>query len=62
MKITVNSVALELHNGARVKDAIISYYTRSGRKIPKRLPAAEDRFGNMVAPDGDLTVGNILII
>jgi len=62
MKITVNNVALELHNGARVKDAINSYYTRSGRKIPKRLPAAEDRFGNMVAPDGELTEGNILII
>lgn len=62
MEITVNNVALELHNGARVKDAIIGYYTRSGRKIPKRLPEAEDRFGNRVAPDGELTEGNILII
>ena len=62
MKITVNNVALELHNGARVKDAIISYYTRSGQNIPKRLPAAEDRFGNRVAPDGELTEGNTLVI
>lgn len=62
MKITVNNVALELHYGARVKDAIISYYTLSGRKIPKRLPAVEDRFGNSVAPDGELAEGNTLII
>ncbi len=60
MKITVNNTVLELHNGAKVKDAIINYYTHSGRRAPKKLPPAEDRFGNRVAPDGELTEGNML--
>jgi len=62
MKITVNNILLELHNGARVQDAIMSYYTRSGQKVPKRMPEVEDRFGNRVAPDGQLTEGNTLFI
>lgn len=53
---------LELHNGARVKDAILSFYTHSGRRVPKKLPAFEDRYGNRVAPDGELTEGNTLFI
>lgn len=62
MKITVNSKVIELHSGARVKDAIHAYYTQAGKKIPGRLPAAEDRFGNSVAPDGELTEGNTIIL
>jgi len=62
MKITVNNSLLELHNGAMVKDAILSFYTHSGRRVPKRLPPVEDRFGNRVAPDGELTEGNTLFI
>jgi len=62
MKITVNNTLLELHTGAKVRDAILSFYTRSGRKAPKILPPAEDRFGNRVAPDGELTEGNALFI
>jgi len=62
MKITVNNTSLELHNGARVKDAIMSFYTQSGRKVPKKMPPVEDRFGNRVAPDGELTEGNSLFI
>lgn len=62
MKITVNNTLLELHNGARVKDAILSFYTQSGRRVPKRLPPVEDHFGNRVAPDGELTEGNTLFI
>ena len=62
MKITVNNTLLELHNGARVKDAIMSFYTNSGRRVPKKLPAVEDRFGNRVALDGELTEGNTLFI
>jgi len=62
MKITVNNVLLELHNGARVKDAIVSFFTHAGRKMPKRLPNVEDRFGNRVAHDGGLTEGSVLFI
>jgi len=62
MKITVNNILLELHNGARAQDAIASFYTHSGRKVPKIMPPVEDRFGNRVAPDGQLTEGNTLFI
>lgn len=62
MKITVNNTLLELHNGARVKDAILSFFTHAGQKVPKRLPNIEDRFGNRVAHDGELTEGNTLFI
>lgn len=62
MKITVNSTVLELHGGARVKDAIHAYYTQADKKIPARLPAAEDRFGNRLAPDGELSEGNTIIL
>jgi len=62
MKITVNDTLLELHNGARVIDAVQRYYVQSGRRIPKRLPPVEDRFGNGVAPDGELNEGSVLFI
>jgi len=62
MKITVNNIILELHEGARVRDAVTGYYSISGKKIPKRFPSVEDKFGNSVAPDGELTENNTLII
>ncbi|HPS97329.1 MAG TPA: bifunctional UDP-sugar hydrolase/5'-nucleotidase [Bacteroidales bacterium] len=62
MKITVNDTLLDLHNGARVRDAIAGFYKHEGRKVPERLPVAEDRYGNIVAPDGALTDGNALFI
>jgi 5'-nucleotidase len=62
MQIIVNNTPLELHNGARVQDAILKYYSQQGRKIPKKIPPAEDRYGNMVASDGELTDGNVLFI
>jgi 5'-nucleotidase len=62
MKITVNDTILDLQGGARVRDAIAGYYKHAGRKVPARLPVAEDRFGNVVAPDGALTDGNTLFI
>lgn len=62
MKVTINNVLLEVHEGAVVKDAIIGYYTHTGRPQPKQLPQAEDRFGNIVAPDGELTENSVLFI
>jgi 5'-nucleotidase len=62
MKITVNNTQVDLHHGARVRDAIMKYYSESGRKMPGRLPAVEDRYGNPVAPDGELTEGNALFL
>jgi len=62
MKITVNNTLLELHNGARVRDAILFFFTQTEQKVPRRLPVVEDSFGNMVAHDGELTEGNTLFI
>lgn len=62
MKITVNNTPLELHGGARVKDAIVGFYTQAGKRVPKKLPSVEDRFGNRVAHDGELSEGNALFI
>jgi len=62
MKITVNNTPVELHNGARVKDAILKYYTQQGKKSPGHFPPVEDFYGNLVASDGELTDGNTLII
>ena len=62
MKITVNNTPVELHEGARVQDAITKYYSNSGKKVPVPLPVAEDRYGNTIAPDGELTDGNTLFI
>ncbi len=62
MKITVNNTPLELHNGAKVKDAILKYYSQQGNNNPKYFPLVEDRYGNEVACDGELTDGNTLFI
>lgn len=62
MKITVNNLQLELHEGARVKDAVLKYYSQSGKKSRVRNPVVEDRYGNQVAGDGELTDGSVLFI
>jgi 5'-nucleotidase len=62
MKITVNNILLEVYNGARVKDAIIKFYSYRGLKIPRRFPVVEERYGNEVAADGEITDGNTLYI
>ncbi len=62
MKITLNNTLLELPNGARVKDAVLKYYSQLGKKCPRHLPQVEDRYGNKVAIDGELTDCNVLFI
>jgi 5'-nucleotidase len=62
MKITVNNILIEVHSGARVKDAILKFYSQTGLKIPKCFPVVEDRYGNEVAGDGELADGNTLFI
>jgi len=62
MKITVNKTLLDLHKGAKVKDAILKYYSELGLHRPEHFPVVEDRFGNKVASDGELSDGNILLI
>jgi 5'-nucleotidase / UDP-sugar diphosphatase len=62
MNITINNMPLELFGGAKVADAIRNYYSKQGIALPKQLPCIEDRFGNHIAPDGELTDGNQLFI
>ena len=62
MKITVNNIPLELHNGAKVKDAILKYYSQQDNNSPKSFPLVEDPFGNLVDSDGALSDGNSLFI
>jgi len=61
MIITVNNTSLELHEGARVKDAILKYYSQLGGKMPRHLPEVHDNYGNKVAADGELTDGDSLL-
>ncbi|MBN1108985.1 MAG: bifunctional metallophosphatase/5'-nucleotidase [Bacteroidales bacterium] len=62
MKISVNEILLELHNGAKVKDAILKFYSYQEKRRPRHLPAVEDKFGNRVEYDGELTDGTFLYI
>jgi len=62
MKITVNNIPFDLHDGAKVKDAILKYFSQQGIIYPKDFPLVEDRYGNKVAYDGELTDGNTLFI
>jgi 5'-nucleotidase / UDP-sugar diphosphatase len=62
MKITVNNIVLELHNGAKVKDAILKYYSHQGKNLTKSFPPVRDRYGNEVDFDGELSDGNTLLI
>ena len=62
MKITVNDIPLEVHTGAKAIDAIRKYYSTLGIHRTDQSPRIEDRFGNEVASDGELTDGNTLYI
>jgi len=62
MKITVNNIPFDLHSGAKVKDAVLRYYSELGIHSPERFPKVEDRYGNKVASDGELSDGHILFI
>lgn len=62
MNITVNDVPVEIHDGARVKDAVFKYYTQQGEELPKSMPVIEDKYGNQVDGEGRLTEGSSLFI
>ncbi len=62
MNITVNDLPLEIHDGARVKDAVFKYYVQQGEVLPKSMPVIEDKYGNEVNAEGRLTEGSSLLI
>ena len=53
---------LDLHSGAKVRDALMKYYSELDIQRPEHLPRVEDGYGNSVAHDGELTEGNALFI
>lgn len=62
MRVFINDEEVTLFNGATVLDAIRMYYTEHNKILPDTLSIITDRFGNRVAPDGELTEGNHLYI
>lgn len=62
MKVIINNITLELFNGARVRDAILGYFAQKNEKCPDPIPLVEDKYGNVVEPDGELKEGNVLFI
>lgn len=62
MNITVNDLPLEIHDGARVKDAVFKYYVQQEEVLPKSMPVIEDKYGNEVNSEGRLTEGSSLLI
>lgn len=60
MKVTANNFSLELFNGAKVRDAIMKYYSEKDWKCPGSLPQSEDKYGNIVSDDGELSDGDEL--
>lgn len=62
MKITVNNLTIDIFTGARVIDAINAWYSQKGEKCPVPLPDTEDKYGNIVDNDGELSAGDSLFI
>lgn len=58
MKVIVNRTEITIFSGARVADAVRSYYRRHKKGIPKPLPEVKDKYGNTVALDGRLSGGS----
>ena len=62
MNITINDVPIEIHDGARVKDAVFKYFFQQGEELPKSMPVIEDKYGNQVDSEGRLIDGSSLRI
>lgn len=62
MRTTINDIQIELHEGAKVVDAVRKYYSLQNKKMTKRFPCVNDGYGNNLASDGELTEGSKLFI
>lgn len=62
MKVTINETVIQLHDGAKVEDAIRKYYALKNQKLPKPLPQVKDKYGNIVGEDGSLSENSVLYI
>ncbi|MCB9016461.1 MAG: hypothetical protein H6541_11740 [Lentimicrobiaceae bacterium] len=55
MVIFVNNISISLFEGAKLIDAIRSYYRVLHQTIPEELPIVVDNYGNIIEPDGELS-------
>lgn len=62
MKIFVNDTEVNVHQGAKVVDALRAYVTQQGQTLPSSWPVITDGYGNSVAPDGALKEGHHLYL
>lgn len=62
MKIKVNNTAIEIFNGAKVKDAIRKYYALQDKKVSISSLVIRDSYGNRVGEEGSLLKGMHLTI
>lgn len=62
MKVIVNKTEITIFSGAKVADALRSYYRQHKKAVPKILPEVKDKYGNTLASDGRLSEGSQIII
>lgn len=62
MVIFVNNISISLFEGAKLIDAIRSYYRVLHQTIPEELPIVVDNYGNIIEPDGELSAQSHLFI
>lgn len=62
MKVKVNNTKITIFSGAKVKDAVWTYYAQNNKLIPDELPEVRDAYGNVVDGSGALSEGAKLFI
>lgn len=62
MNVKVNDTVIQLHEGAKVIDAVRKYYILKNQQLPNPLPQVKDGYGNVVDEDGSLSENSTLKI
>ncbi len=60
MNVTVNDTIIQLHDGAKVIDAVRKYYAIKNQQLPDPMPQVKDGYGNVVGEDGSLSENSVL--
>jgi len=62
MKVIINNQEIALFNGARVCDAVLAYSEKAYKLLKEEKIFVTDSFGNLIAADGSLSEGQVIII
>jgi len=63
MKVKVNGELISLFAGATVADAVRKYLRTAGETAKNAdIPPVRDRYGHEIAPDGELSEGDELVL